>query len=83
MSSKQNLTKALRLVDRLQGMPDKERQLLKEHVLKAANGDDEALGHIILSSYDAADRGLVGEILSLVLQQATVSLPENESQNRP
>jgi len=71
------------MVDRLQNLSDDERQLLKEHVLKAAKGDNEALGHIIIFSYDPTNRELVGEIISLILQPETASPAENESQNQP
>ena len=67
MAKQENINKAVKLTDAMVSLSDEERQMLKKHVTEAAQGDDRALGHIILFPYDGRNRDVIGKILHLIL----------------
>ncbi len=67
MTRQHCITRAISVVDRLYNLSDEDRQVLKKRTVEAALGDNSALGHIIISSYDLENREMIGEILCLIL----------------
>ena len=67
MTRQHRITRAISVVDRLYNLSDEDRQVLKKRTVEAALGDNSALGHIIISSYDLENREMIGEILCLIL----------------
>ena len=67
MLKQENIEKAVSLSDKMLGLSDDEQKTFKEQITRAAQGDDLALGQIIISSYGYRNRETVNEILSLIL----------------
>lgn len=74
MTSKQKINRAVKLVSRMVGLSDKERQTLKECISQAAEGDELALSYIIRFLYDSKNRDIASEIIFIVMRD----LPREE-----
>lgn len=74
MTSKQKINRAVKLVSKMVGLSDKERQTLKECIPQAAEGDELALSYIIRFLYDSKNRDIASEIIFIVMRD----LPREE-----
>jgi len=63
----ENIEKAVSLSDEMFDLSDNGQKTFKERITRAAQGDDLALGQVIISSYGYRNRETVNEILSLIL----------------
>ena len=68
MSNQQDLDQAIGLVDKMANLSDEERQIVKKHVMDAAQGDEAALARFILFPYNRNNHEIVGEILVLLMR---------------
>jgi len=68
MVSQQNIDKAINLVDKMVSLLGKERRMLKKRIPEAARGDDTALADVILFPYGHKNRGIISEIIFLILR---------------
>ena len=69
MTRRENLDKAIRLVDRLSNLADNKRVMLKQLIAGAARGGEEALAGVILFPYSYKDHKIFSEILRLILEK--------------
>ncbi len=69
MTKAENLEKAIKLVDKLSGLAEKDRQMLRKRIPQAADGDESALADVILFPYDHNDRAIFSEIFMLILRK--------------
>ncbi len=75
MSRRENIAKAIMLVDRMRNLSEEERQVLRKRATEAALGDDLALGSLVVSSYDLENKETIREILYLILQDDELIAP--------
>ena len=65
--SQNKVAKAIKLVDRMANLSDGERQLLRQRIPEAVNGNDWALGYVMRFLYDGkVNREITSQILDLI-----------------
>ena len=69
MGKKENIEKAVKLVDRLSNLSDSDRRMLKKRIPEAALGDDEALADVILFPFSIEDREIFSDIFLLLIRK--------------
>ena len=67
LAKRENIERAVALVDGLSDISEDDRRRLKILIPKAAKGDESALTDIILFPYQFADREIYSEIFLLIL----------------
>ena len=67
MTDQGNMDQAISLTDEMVSLSDGERYILRKHIIKAAQGSDAALGHIILFPHSCENFDIVGRILRFIL----------------
>ena len=69
MGKKENIEKAVNLVDKLSNLSDSDRRMLKKRIPEAARGDDKALADVILFPYNIEDREIFSDIFLLLIKK--------------
>ena len=69
MGKKENIEKAVKLVDRLSNLSDSDRRMLKKRIPEAALWDDEALADVILFPFSIEDREIFSDIFLLLIRK--------------
>lgn len=69
MGKKENIEKAVKLVDKLSNLSDSDRRMLKKRIPEAARGDDIALADVILFPYNIEDRAIFSDIFLLLIRK--------------